>query len=704
LLLCEIILIQLFMIRFDVTPFFLFLALSISLMSLPASGQWVQTPGPYLDRIKSFEVIGNTLFVGTLDFNIYHSTDNGSTWLRTPIIDWGTDDEIGNIYSLASNDSTIFAGTDVGLLTSDYSGIDFEPKRSSYSAILSLVAIGGNLIAGTSSGVQRSTDGGSTWVLIDTGFIRNTVYSLSFFDSTIYAGTGSGIFFSNDSGKSWQPTDSAVTNDTVLCFAQIGSTLFAGTESHGIFLSTDNGANWSGANAGIANATVYSMASIGSLLFIGSDSGKIFRSTDTGISWTSLNTMLTFPVYALTRMGNTLFAGTDGEGIFRSTDSGASWHAVGIGSPSISAFAVRNKTIYAIGEYVFRSEDTGQSWQASRGLDRQEGAQSIDSIGNILLAGSEEGVFRSLDSGKTWNESGKFGDVASFGPFAKIGTVIFVASGGIFRSSDSGVMWTNASHGMADSGVFALVSVGTKLFAGTYEGFTYQSTDSGQNWNEISHFFSEGEIGSFDALGSTLFAGTRQGLFFRSIDLGVTWDTSVTAINNYVTAVWVDGNLIFAGTLSDSLNSEQLYVSTDTGNTWKQFGSAFDIGTIVALAVVDSNFFIGTNGAGVWRRPLSEMIGSSGVAEVPQQTNTITIYPNPVSHEATIGFTTNAASQTNVTIFDVLGNSVDALFNGTLETGNHSLTWDASVVPPGTYYTRIASGNGDVQTVKIVKE
>ena len=431
---------------------------------------------------------------------------------------------------------------------------------------------------------------------------------------------------------------------------------------------------------------------------------RYFKSSDIGVSWTALKTGLTFPVFAMTSTGTILFAGTDGEGIFRSTDSGASWRAVGIGSPLISAFDIRNKTVYAAGEYVFRSEDTGQTWQASLGLDRQEGAQSIDSLGNVLLAGSEEGVFRSLDSGKTWNETGKFGDVASFGPFAKIGTVIFVASGGVFRSSDSGVTWTNASHGMADSDVFAFVSIGTNLFAGTYEGFTYESTDSGQNWNEISRFFTEGEIRFFTALGSTLFAGTTQGLLLRSTDLGITWDTSSIAIGNVVTAILVEGNLLFAGTFSNSSNSEQLYISADTGSTWLQFGSAFTIGEIGALAIADSNFFIGTSDSGVWHRPLSEMIGSSSVAEAPQKKNTITIYPNPVSHEATISFSINAPSQTSVTIFDVLGNAVAALFNGTLEAGNNSLTWDASAVTPGTYYARIATGNEEVQTVKIVKE
>ncbi len=80
-----------------------------------------------------------------------------------------------------------------------------------------------------------------------------------------------------------------------------------------------------------------------------------------------------------------------------------------------------------------------------------------------------------------------------------------------------------------------------------------------------------------------------------------------------------------------------------------------------------------------------KLLLSSGVYLLPGSTRPLTIYPNPVSHVATVSFSSEVSSPANVSIYNLLGSEVAQLYDGTLDSGNHSFTWDASRVMSGTY-------------------
>jgi hypothetical protein len=60
---------------------------------------------------------------------------------------------------------------------------------------------------------------------------------------------------------------------------------------------------------------------------------------------------------------------------------------------------------------------------------------------------------------------------------------------------------------------------------------------------------------------------------------------------------------------------------------------------------------------------------------------------------------------TTIAVYDVLGRLVWGDGRGSsLEAGEHSIHLDATNFPSGTLYARIATGFGEVKTVKLVHE
>jgi hypothetical protein len=76
-------------------------------------------------------------------------------------------------------------------------------------------------------------------------------------------------------------------------------------------------------------------------------------------------------------------------------------------------------------------------------------------------------------------------------------------------------------------------------------------------------------------------------------------------------------------------------------------------------------------------------------------------YPNPFNPSTKIDFTIPASSQVELKVFNVLGQEVASLVNGTLTAGSHTVTFDASRLASGVYLYKISAGSF-VSTRKMV--
>jgi hypothetical protein len=67
-------------------------------------------------------------------------------------------------------------------------------------------------------------------------------------------------------------------------------------------------------------------------------------------------------------------------------------------------------------------------------------------------------------------------------------------------------------------------------------------------------------------------------------------------------------------------------------------------------------------------------------------------FPNPFNPSTTIDFSLPARAQTRLAVYNTLGQEVAALVNGELESGRHSVRFDATGLPSGTYFYRLTAG------------
>lgn len=67
-------------------------------------------------------------------------------------------------------------------------------------------------------------------------------------------------------------------------------------------------------------------------------------------------------------------------------------------------------------------------------------------------------------------------------------------------------------------------------------------------------------------------------------------------------------------------------------------------------------------------------------------------YPNPFNPATTISYSLPKDSHVKLTIFDILGREVAVLVDDVKSAGNHNLRFDASHLPSGLYFYRVAAG------------
>ncbi|MCP4583470.1 MAG: T9SS type A sorting domain-containing protein, partial [candidate division Zixibacteria bacterium] len=68
-------------------------------------------------------------------------------------------------------------------------------------------------------------------------------------------------------------------------------------------------------------------------------------------------------------------------------------------------------------------------------------------------------------------------------------------------------------------------------------------------------------------------------------------------------------------------------------------------------------------------------------------------YPNPFNSSTTFSYSLSSSSDVKLEIYNLLGENVTTLINSVQETGEHSITWDASEYSSGIYFYRLTTGD-----------
>lgn len=277
--------------------------------------------------------------------------------------------------------------------------------------------------------------------------------------------------------------------------------------------------------------------------------------------------------------------------IRKTNDGGNTWAEVQSNPLTLNStitlnqiYFINSTTGYIAGNAgtLLKTTDSGNNWVILPVPFTSNFYDLYTADNQTLLIGTTNGaVLRSTDSGTTWNSV----SAAVTGNVLKVqgngaGMIMICGTNSMVRISlNNGVSWSNVSAGLPPSNAFSDLDLVSNnwLLTGNSSAI-FRSADNGSSWDTLS-----------------ILAPVSQQpwtSFFYATDFGSTPDSFVTAgayglINrragNEITAKsklfrlgqWLDiyaespdGNVIAVGTLSDAASHDQVYRSTDGGNTW----------------------------------------------------------------------------------------------------------------------------------------
>ena len=437
---------------------------------------------------------------------MFVSSDHGNSWEE---INSGLSDL--NVYSLAANDSYVFAGTKGGgvFRSSDNGASWFEVNFGLTNLrVLALSFTDAYLLAGTEGGgIFRSLDNGASWSVANSG-IPGSIYvrALASAGARTYAAlTTTGVYVSTNNGTSWSP---AMTNGSDANALAVHLTVaFVGTFGAGVFRSTNNGQNWVESNNGIIATSIRSMVITNSGLFAGGFGSGVHRTTNNGMTWTASNTnLIDRHVSNIVARSDTLYAAT-AYGVSRSTNNGANWSTYGLTNPALTVRALAfSQTYLTAGAYgginsgVYRRREFPSTW--AQVLANKDITALLTPNDSTIFAGTEQRLYRTTNSGTGW-DTVLYHSVTCL--VSGNGYLFAGGADGIFRSNDNGTTWQPA--GFSESGISTLLMHGSTLFAGGYEG-VHRSVNNGNNWTAMSHGWPPSSgASSLIAADTNIFAG-----------------------------------------------------------------------------------------------------------------------------------------------------------------------------------------------------
>ena len=372
------------------------------------------------------------------------------------------------------------------------------------------------------------------------------------------------IYFAGFLEAQWIQT-SGPDGATVYSLLADGNNLWMGS-SRGVYLTTNNGSYWMIRPNGMpANYGVYSLLVKSNYVFAAQSNVGIFCSSDIGMTWIPCNNGLPSGTSfnAMQTINNVIIGGGSYNGVYLSTDNGASWALVG-GASSIRSMLVNGNNVFAGGQNgVFKSTDNGYTWVLTS--NSMGTIYGLTMIGPNLFAASYSAVYMSTNGGLNWTTqmSGFSGNIYCL---TSLGANLFLGTNnnGIFKSSDFGVTWFPFNSGIYSLSIYAIVTSGNNLFAGTYNnGGVFFSTNAGTNWSPVNNNLPNLGINDLYVDGNNLYAATYYADIHRTTNNGDNWNIllPVTPATSF-SAVTVINNYIFAG------NGMYIYRSSDNGATW----------------------------------------------------------------------------------------------------------------------------------------
>lgn len=708
-------------------------------------------------RVNTIAVDPNnpdTYYIGAPAGGIWKSTDAGINW--TPLTDnlphigvsgIAINPDNSNIIYIATGDDDANDSFTAGVWKSTDGGKNWSKTGSITGAKMNEIYINPNnteiVLVATSSGVQKTTNGGTSWVnklranIDDLKMKPNdptTWYATS--DDTFYRSTDGGENFTTvsipsltNSGRITMDVTPANPNYVYFVSAkpQGGSTNSA---FNGVYKSTDSGASFSktlessdifgGSSQAWFDLALTVSDSNENLIFVGVL--DIWRSNNGGDSFTQINEWFNpntpsythADIHFLRYFNGKFFAGTDG-GIFVSTNNGDNFKDLtkNIAISQFYRLSISQETSDIIAGGLQDNGGfgyDGNQWRNYHGGDGMEGIVDTKNS-NIFYGFTQYGRTLTI----TNNRGGS------------VVTQVRVPSEET-GPNDRGGEWITPMVMNSDGELFAGYS---HLYKLENNSWTKVSNSFGSNITHIEVDPNNNDI-IYATTGSSLFKSTNRGQSFANIFTfsGETIN-SIEISNNESSTGWVTtnqkvykttslsgffiqftditGNLPFESKLvikhHKQSGNNTIYLGTNLGvyfinddlTEWQTFHNNLPNVQIRDLDIneKDSRLYAATYGRGIFRTNIPKQ----GVLSISDNTllNGISIFPNPA--ESIFNLNRNTTEALGLKIYDLSGKEVFNKKN--MNQTNFSI--DLSNYSKGIYILKINSDNRSATKKLILK-
>ncbi len=504
------------------------------------------------------------IFVATT-YKLYHSTDNGNSWQYL-----STAQQYNNSLAINYNNNKIYLSS----VSLEYSLNNGSTLIHTSMPASNEIAINSNGVVFTSSnsgaGVYKTSNDGSTYSICP---VNSYVVSLVIDSSDIiYAGAYwpfGGIYKSTDNGSTWVQIDSGFINNKIVDLTlNSQGDLYALTESNNFYVRYHNSTNWTPISHSVPGARTIFYDKIHDQILVGSYGDGVYAANDSALTWTKKSYGMTglFINDMFFTSNNTLYVIAD-NGSYKSSDLGNTWTELNLPFMSYtSATEDNNGNIFILSEKngVFKSTDNGNTWaQNDTGFLHTQCFDILaDANNSIYLTDVNYGVYKSTDEGSHWlNICSGFSDSSIYSLcLTHYNTLLagaFMSMPSVYRSTDGGSIWTpditpNIGTGYAITDFLALNDSTILAINDNYS--YYISNDDGQFWSTVN---TDDNLNDIIADKNGILYGARDEAILFSSDTGVNWLPYSSPIFADKLAIDSSG-IIFAGGIRG------VYRSTDS--------------------------------------------------------------------------------------------------------------------------------------------
>ncbi|SRX54256.1 VPS10 domain-containing protein [Aequorivita sp. CIP111184] len=684
----------------------------------------------------------NLIYVGTGEVNagggslvydgdgIYKSTDGGATWQSKGLPDIGS---VGKIVLDPNNDNTAFVGamgplfrnsTNRGVYKTTNGGDSWQQvlavSDSTGVVDMAINPTNGNIVyaaswerirrpnrrqyGGITSGIYRTTDGGSNWNELTNGLPsiasqkgRISIDISQSNPNVLYAryadalGNIQGVYKTNNGGDSWTAVNSSQLTDVGFHW-WFGGIFIDPTDENVLYnvdfevqKSTNGGNSWSSVftSAHVDQHAMAFNASVSGEVLLGNDGG-LYYSTNGGASAVK---DLKLPITQFNRMyvdaqdENKIYGGAQDNSTSRTQTGGLSdWNII-YGGDGFQPLVDPTNTnvIYALYQY------------GSLGKSTNNGATFFNATNGI-----------SSGDRNNWDTQIIFDPNNS--------QILYFGTNKLYKTTNAAGNWsaispdlTNGPHtGNLTFGTITTISVSNfdsdVIYVGTDDGKAWITQDGGANWTDISAGVPNRwvtKILSSKANPNTVYLtlsgyrfGEDIGHVYKSIDFGNSWvDISTSLPDIPVNDIEQDnfGNL-FIGT------DVGVLASKNEGVNWNVLGENMPSAVVSDLFIHEGSEFLyaATFGRSTYKIDISENILNFDENSFATE---VKVFPNPTSEMVTVSLK-NSFGKTSLIVYDAMGRSVKQ-FNF---ENKREIQFSVENFQPGIYYLKISDGK--MQTTK----